>query len=937
MSRPSAIILLSMLFAGVLSAAAQSDTVRTQKKKERTVDLYGEVYDSFTKAKVKAFVTLMQQDSTVVDTMTCWTWGTSSVYQFKIPARQGRYIIKGSCEGYDDAYLNYHLRYIARNNYFELPRLLMKKRQDDIWREDSLGGVVVTGTRVKIAYRGDTIVYNASAFNLPEGSMLDGLIRQMPGAELKNNGDIYINGKKVDYLMLNGKDFFRGNNKVMLDNLPYYTVQNIKVYDKSTRESQLIGRDVEKKDYVMDVVLKREYNRGHIANAEAGAGTDRRYLARLFGMYYDDHTRLSVFGNVNNVNENRRPGSEGEWSPANMPQGQHTNRQTGLSLNTEDQDKRWEENMDATVAWITSENESRTTTETFADNGNITSGSSAWSRQRQFSVAVNNYFAVSKPFTLWTNLGLNYGQGRSNSLGQDSTYRQYITNQSASEAFSRTRALGINGNVGFHHKFDWGDALRLFFNATYSQNKPGDNFRRTDAAYRLEGTTDHREYYNDQHDRQYQYQAHAAYTLQLPDKWYIEPYAGYTQTMLDNHDTNYRLDWLGSMTPHELGWLPSTREALESVIDPNNTTTHLNLSRIYQSGIEVNHNDDNSFLSLRLPVSHTRERMHFDDMDIDTIAHRHFTHFEPRISYYTWGKKKGFESATYGVSVSRPDFASLMPGDDTTNPLILRIVNPDLKARITHTAGVSFHWANDSLKRSTRLYANASMVDNAWGTHTTYDPSSGIYTYENDNIDGNWQCSVNLNHQRPLDRQKRLTLSQENGIAYDHSTDFDVLSVSGTAAWLTSHPTSTVHNLTVTEDFKLEYQREKLTASVSAKLAYRLSTSRRTGFQRINAFDYDYGAALTYTIPWVSLDLATDLRMFSRRGYYSPVMNDDHLVWNAQLSHTFTRQRLTAKLVAFDLLHQLSTTQYSVNAQGRTETWNNSLPRYMMLSLMKVF
>ena len=375
MSRPSAIILLSMLFAGVLSAAAQSDTVRTQKKKERTVDLYGEVYDSFTKAKVKAFVTLMQQDSTVVDTMTCWTWGTSSVYQFKIPARQGRYIIKGSCEGYDDAYLNYHLRYIARNNYFELPRLLMKKRQDDIWREDSLGGVVVTGTRVKIAYRGDTIVYNASAFNLPEGSMLDGLIRQMPGAELKNNGDIYINGKKVDYLMLNGKDFFRGNNKVMLDNLPYYTVQNIKVYDKSTRESQLIGRDVEKKDYVMDVVLKREYNRGHIANAEAGAGTDQRYLARLFGMYYDDHTRLSVFGNVNNVNENRRPGSEGEWSPANMPQGQHTNRQTGLSLNTEDQDKRWEENMDATVAWITSENESRTTTETFADNGNITSGS----------------------------------------------------------------------------------------------------------------------------------------------------------------------------------------------------------------------------------------------------------------------------------------------------------------------------------------------------------------------------------------------------------------------------------------------------------------------------------------------------------------------------------------------------------------------------------
>ena len=84
--------------------------------------------------------------------------------------------------------------HIARNNYFELPRILMKKKQDDIWRENDLEGVTVTGTRVKIAYRGDTLVFNAAAFNLPEGSMLDGLIRQMPGAELKDNGDIYING-----------------------------------------------------------------------------------------------------------------------------------------------------------------------------------------------------------------------------------------------------------------------------------------------------------------------------------------------------------------------------------------------------------------------------------------------------------------------------------------------------------------------------------------------------------------------------------------------------------------------------------------------------------------------------------------------------------------------------------------------------------------------
>ena len=73
--------------------------------------------------------------------------------------------------------------------------------------------------------------------------------------------------------------------------------------------------------------------------------------------------------------------------------------------------------------------------------------------------------------------------------------------------------------------------------------------------------------------------------------------------------------------------------------------------------------------------------------------------------------------------------------------------------------------------------------------------------------------------------------------------------------------------------------------------------------------------------------------MFSRRGYNSTMMNTDDLVWNAELARTLFKERLTLKLTAFDLLHQLSNKQYSVNAQGRTETRNNCIPRYAMLTL----
>ena len=73
--------------------------------------------------------------------------------------------------------------------------------------------------------------------------------------------------------------------------------------------------------------------------------------------------------------------------------------------------------------------------------------------------------------------------------------------------------------------------------------------------------------------------------------------------------------------------------------------------------------------------------------------------------------------------------------------------------------------------------------------------------------------------------------------------------------------------------------------------------------------------------------------MFARRGYQQSEMNTTDWIWNAQLTHSFIKGKLLAKLQGFDILHQLSNTQYAMNAQGRTETWHNSIPRYVMLSL----
>lgn len=134
-----------------------------------------------------------------------------------------------------------------------------------------LAPAVVKATKVKFYIDNDTIVYNADAFNLSEGSMLDALIRQLPGVGLEQGGQIYVNGRLVNELLLNGKDFFNGDRQIILDNLPSFMVQDVKVYQRPTEWQRRTNDTLGVKSLVMDIGLKRKYSIGWIANADAGA------------------------------------------------------------------------------------------------------------------------------------------------------------------------------------------------------------------------------------------------------------------------------------------------------------------------------------------------------------------------------------------------------------------------------------------------------------------------------------------------------------------------------------------------------------------------------------------------------------------------------------------------------------------------------------------
>jgi hypothetical protein len=173
--------------------------------------------------------------------------------------------------------------------------------------------------------------------------------------------------------------------------------------------------------------------------------------------------------------------------------------------------------------------------------------------------------------------------------------------------------------------------------------------------------------------------------------------------------------------------------------------------------------------------------------------------------------------------------------------------------------------------------------------------------------------------------EKRYWSVQTNGDAnYYHSVDHTMLTGE------TESRLNKVNTLTLHDGASIQYDHNKLNLRASGDIRWRHSEGKMLDFETLNALDYQYGLSGRYTIPVINMTISADANMYSRRGYGSSTLNTDDFVVNASISQPFFKGKLIARIEAFDLFHNLSSTQYEVNAQGRTETWYRSLPHYVM-------
>lgn len=900
--------------------------------------IIGSVQDAFLKTPLlQAKVTLLTVDSVVVQdsikvnlNKNNGRWGSSD-FIIQLPKETRTYLIRASLEGYED----------------DWQTLSVKAEIDDPWgldsplelkriREKTIGEAVVTATKLKMFYKGDTLVYDATAFKMPEGSMLDDLIRLMPGVTMNDDGEIFVNGRKVDEMLLGSRSFLGGNSKVLLENLPYYTVKNLKVYEKESDRSRAVGHEIEEKKYVMDVNLKDEYRNGYIANIEAAGGTHDRWLGRMFLLGYTDKFRFTLLANANNVNEKRHIGESNSWKPEKMPRSMLTTKSVAGEVDYQSKDGNVKENFMFDFLNSKDHIETSQRKELFVEGIAPYSTYQTIGASRSDRILAKNNFKLNVPHKVFTDLSVeveyNKYKGNTEAISED-----YLDN-------INTRLRSTNYNDGHSFRLNLGGFLSpradnflspfaLFYAFKHNTNKNGTTRGFTTEQFINPSTTSQFNT-NDFFNRTTLGNIHLIYNYNFGKNLNLDIQDRNEYSSTYERDNLFHPDTLS---------LPSQLDAALAVADQGNSYVsrykkYVNaptLTLKWHKEIPSEHMKlEYISWKLNIPTLVRTERISYTRNYSTQDKKRTTCEFMPSFYFKIHPTKKRGEKLEFQLTYEQgaaPIFDLLDFKDDAT-PQIVKLGNPTLKGTSSSFARVSFtDWESKHKGQEYHLNGQFRYFHRQVAQSVVFNPLNSQYVYQPQNVSGAYEATAKFGFTRFIDKRQQWSWQTTSDAAYNHAVDH----VRQTG--MNESAPNAVNTTSLHENIWLQYQHKSFSARATGDFHWRHSESDIVSFTTFNAFDYQYGAMLRYTFSATKTTLTLDGNVYCRRGYGSKAYNTNDFVINASASQPLLNGKLIASIEAFDLLHQLSSTQYAINAQGRTVTWNRTLPNYVMLHVVYHF
>ncbi len=817
-----------------------------------------------------------------------------------------------------------------------------------------LDEVTVTATKIKMYYKGDTIVYNADAFLLPEGSMLDDLIRKLPGITINRSGEIFSNGRKIESLQLEGRRLFDGSPRTLLENLGAYTVSKVKVYEQADCQDEFLGySDKDSKPLVMDVNLKKEYSIGKWVNIDAGYGTHNRYLGRGFMLGFSKTFAVSAFVNANNLSAETNPGRYDFWGTDKVGASESSYLSGGLSYqyNGGGGKRMIKGNLAVNSSDVTSRSGSESIN--FLSSGDTYESRFNRSDSRSFSVKTDHAVTLQSART-WLEIKPQFSFSRHRGdgsnvaaafdedpgsisakeiealfSGSEEKLREILINSELRR--NKNNASNIGGNLNGLLVVKLPDFEKFLHNLTFSlggsySNSRSNNFNQYSIEYGASDIPSIGEY---------------AYTRGRPNyNGNINGSAKYEMNFSGRHTVSFNYSY-----GHDLA-RTTTNRYLMDVLDPvnSNYSDYRSSSHTFEVNSRFvwgtrNLDNESAFGTILLfvnPSLRILDRSYdFHRVDYDTTAVRKFVlpQINARLNYaadQSGNKYSYFASLGWDSNPGLVSMDNLINVYNTSDPLNIFRGNPDLRTSYTHRASLELQFTKrKGLWQSHKLNFSYSFTDNAIVRGMIYDPITGVRTRSMYNVDGNRGFNVTYSGNGGI---KKWTDGPIQGLDYGAGLSaYDNRSVNligsdnvmPTQAYIFSRGISpnaklsmafgADHNVSLSCNGNFtRYSGENIAAFSSANISYRLDA--------------------TFRLP-ADFRISTNMTLYCRRGYSDPTLNTNEYIWNASASWHWKKARLTFALDGYDLLHQIKAVSQYVDAFGRTESWSNTLPRYAMLRI----
>ncbi len=873
--------------------------------------------------------------------------------------RRGTYTIKAELLGYKA----YTATVKVENSTVDLGQIKLEPdtEQIDAATISALGNPVII--------KKDTVEYNATSFSTTDNDVLEDLLKKLPGVEVSDDGTITANGETISKITIDGKTFFLDDPQLASKNIPAKMINKLKIIQKKSEQAEFTGIDDGEEETVIDLSVQPGMMRGLFGNVLAGAGADLpssngteselRYQGNAFIGRFTDKSQISLILNGNNVNNQGGTNRAGNMM-MNMRSsgigggggGITTSYMAGLNAAGDLFDDRME--LGGNYLFNSSDNvvsQSSVKTNYLADQNliyNSSGFSGTHSDGHRFGIRLEHEFSENTSILFQPEV--NFGRGWYTQSTRDTTYNDDLAGNvnKLSESFAdnsgNNKSVSANGFFLFRQRLGIpGRTLTANIDFSLSNNVLDGLNRNGSTSFDDNGIATETEnvnqsFNNDQSS--YSVNSRITYTEPLGNHFYLE--------------ANYSYNWSRSTSDKRTYDLNN-----DGAFDYNYSNSIINESNRQEIGVNALFQNESfraqvGFAAMPTKTYNSTTRFNSETGEYSPVTYDDFRwNFSPQISMDVDFSELSSMRMFYRGTSSQPSTSQLIPVPDNSDPMNISFGNPSLTPYFTHSLRGDYRFSNREKFTSFNLRFNGGFVQNPIVNVVWYGSNGGQYTMPF-NGPSSFNASFNSFANVPLGDSGAFTFSNSLGGSFRQSasyvgTDVDMTTYendgyyafmnefielfTGDADWRAAHVSeNSTRTLSANERFTLRYRTTALEASLGASTRmnrswYSISTSK----DQTTTWNNSVSAGLTWNWTSTGISLESDFDYNWYNGYSTQQPSES--VLNAEISKLLFNDSVTLAIRGYDILGQSKNLTVSDSANYHSESVNNTLGRYVIVSL----